>query len=219
MLTYTEENYIKTIYHLSGDANLDVTTNGISDALKTKPASVTDMLRKLSEKGIVHYVKYQGVTLSKKGRKEALQIVRKHRLWEVFLVEKLKFHWDEVHDIAEQLEHIQSPVLISRLDEFLGNPEFDPHGDPIPDQNGAIPEHQKYILSEMVVSFKGMVVGMLETAPVFLQYLDRLGIHPGSKITILERISFDSSLEILLNEGKKLVISQDVAKNLYVTEG
>jgi len=218
MLTYTEENYIKTIYHLSGDDNRDVTTNGISDALKTKPASVTDMLRKLSEKSIVHYIKYQGVTLTRKGRKEALQIIRKHRLWEVFLVEKLKFNWDEVHDMAEQLEHIHSPVLINRLDEFLGNPSFDPHGDPIPDQNGEITERKRFILSDMNVSFKGLVVGMVETAPVFLQYLDRLGIYPGTRITIVERISFDSSLEIMLNEDKKIVISQDVAKNLYVTD-
>lgn len=218
MLTYTEENYIKTIYHLSGEDNRDVTTNGISDVLKTKPASVTDMLRRLSEKTFVNYIKYQGVTLTKKGRKEALQIIRKHRLWEVFLVQKLKFHWDEVHDIAEQLEHIQSSVLINRLDDFLGNPAFDPHGDPIPDQKGEITSRKKYLLCDMPVSFKGVVVGMIETAPVFLQYLDRLGIGPGAKLSIIERIPFDGSLEIKLNEDRQLVISQEVAKNLYVAD-
>jgi len=218
MLTYTEENYIKTIYHLSGDENRDVSTNGISEVLKTKPASVTDMLRKLSEKAFINYVKYQGVTLTKKGKKEALQIIRKHRLWEVFLVDKLKFHWDEVHDIAEQLEHIQSPMLINRLDDFLGNPSFDPHGDPIPDQKGEITLRKKHILSDMQVGFKGVVVGMLETSPAFLQYLDRLNIGPGAKISIRDRIAFDGSLEILLQEDTKLVISFEVAKNLYVTD-
>jgi len=218
MLTYTEENYIKAIYHLSGDDNRDVSTNGISEVLKTKPASVTDMLRKLSEKSFINYVKYQGVTLTKKGRKEALQIIRKHRLWEVFLVDKLKFHWDEVHEIAEQLEHIQSPVLIARLDEFLGNPAFDPHGDPIPDQKGEITVRKKYLLCDMAIGFKGIVVGMLETSPAFLQYLDRLNICPGAKITIKERIVFDGSLEIILQEDKQLVISYEVAKNLYVSD-
>ncbi len=218
MLTYTEENYIKAIYHLSGEDNRDVSTNGISEMLKTKPASVTDMLRKLSEKSFIHYVKYQGVTLTKKGKKEALQIIRKHRLWEVFLVDKLKFHWDEVHEIAEQLEHIQSPVLIARLDEFLGNPAFDPHGDPIPDQKGEFTVRKKYLLSDMSVGFKGVVVGMLETSPAFLQYLDRLNICPGAKIVIKDRIAFDSSLEIFLQEDEKLVISHEVAKNLYVSD-
>ncbi len=218
MLTHTEENYIKTIYHLSGEDNRDVSTNGIAEVLKTKPASVTDMLRKLSEKSFIHYIKYQGVTLTKKGKKEALQIIRKHRLWEVFLVDKLKFHWDEVHDIAEQLEHIHSSVLISRLDEFLGNPAFDPHGDPIPDQEGEITVRKKYLLSDMSVGFKGIVVGMLETSPAFLQYLDRLNICPGAKISIKDRIVFDGSLEIILQESKQLVISFEVAKNLYVTD-
>lgn len=218
MLTHTEENYIKTIYHLSGEDNRDVSTNGIAEVLKTKPASVTDMLRKLSEKSFINYIKYQGVTLTKKGKKEALQIIRKHRLWEVFLVDKLKFHWDEVHDIAEQLEHIQSSVLISRLDEFLGNPAFDPHGDPIPDQQGEITVRRKYLLCDMSVGFKGIVVGMLETSPAFLQYLDRLNICPGAKITIKDRIVFDGSLEIVLQESKQLVISYEVAKNLYVTD-
>ena len=218
MLTHTEENYIKTIYHLSGDTNKDVSTNGISDVLKTKPASVTDMLKKLSDKSYLNYIKYQGVTLTKKGKQEALQIIRKHRLWEVFLVEKLKFHWDEVHEIAEQLEHIQSNVLIDRLDEFLGNPSVDPHGDPIPDQKGQFISRQKYLLSDLPVGFKGKVVGMIETSPAFLQYLDRLSISPGAKIQIKERIEFDGSLEIVLQGKNTFVISHEVAKNLYVTD-
>src|SRR6478752_3743676 len=136
LLSLTEENYLKAIYHLSEDGTIDVSTNAISDALNTKPASVSDMLKKLSQKEVINYIKYQGVSLTPSGRKIALQIIRKHRLWEVFLVEKLKFNWDEVHEIAEQLEHIQSNLLIERLDEFLGFPPFDPHGDPIPNERG-----------------------------------------------------------------------------------
>lgn len=218
MLTHTEENYIKTIYHLSGDTNTEVSTNGISEVLKTKPASVTDMLKKLSDKSYLNYIKYQGVTLTKKGKQEALQIIRKHRLWEVFLVEKLHFHWDEVHEIAEQLEHVQSNLLINRLDSFLGNPSVDPHGDPIPDQNGEFIRRNKYLLSEMPVGFKGKVVGMIETSPTFLQYLDRLSISPGASIQIKERIEFDGSLGIVLQDKNTLVISNEVAKNLYVTD-
>jgi DtxR family Mn-dependent transcriptional regulator len=218
MLTQTEENYIKTIYHLSGETNSEVSTNGISEVLKTKPASVTDMLKKLSDKTYLNYVKYQGVTLTKKGKREALQIIRKHRLWEVFLVDKLHFHWDEVHEIAEQLEHIQSNVLINRLDEFLGNPSVDPHGDPIPDNKGEFISRKKYLLSDMPVGFKGKVVGMIESSPAFLQYLDRLSISPGAKIQIKERIEFDGSLGIVLQDKNTLVISHEVAKNLYVTD-
>jgi DtxR family Mn-dependent transcriptional regulator len=218
MLTQTEENYIKTIYHLSGETNSEVSTNGISEVLKTKPASVTDMLKKLSDKSYLNYIKYQGVTLTKKGKQEALQIIRKHRLWEVFLVNKLHFHWDEVHEIAEQLEHIQSNVLINRLDEFLGNPSVDPHGDPIPDNKGEFISRKKYLLSNMPVGFKGKVVGMIETSPAFLQYLDRLNISPGAKIQIKERIEFDGSLGIVLQDKNTLVISYEVAKNLYVTD-
>jgi DtxR family Mn-dependent transcriptional regulator len=218
MLTQTEENYIKTIYHLSGETNSEVSTNGISEVLKTKPASVTDMLKKLSDKTYLNYVKYQGVTLTKKGKREALQIIRKHRLWEVFLVNKLHFHWDEVHEIAEQLEHIQSNVLINRLDEFLGNPSVDPHGDPIPDNKGEFISRKKYLLSDMPVGFKGKVVGMIESSPAFLQYLDRLSISPGAKIQIKERIEFDGSLGIVLQDKNTLVISHEVAKNLYVTD-
>ncbi|MDQ3536196.1 MAG: metal-dependent transcriptional regulator, partial [Bacteroidota bacterium] len=134
MLSLSEENYLKCIYHLSKDGEEEeVSTNAIAEYLKTRPASVTDMIRKLDKKGVIIYKKYQGVSLSPKGLAEALYVVRKHRLWEVFLVEKLKFHWDEVHEVAEQLEHIKSSLLIERLDKFLGSPQYDPHGYPIPD--------------------------------------------------------------------------------------
>lgn len=216
MLTYTEENYLKAIYHLSGDDHREVSTNSIAESIQTKPASVTDMLRKLADKSMVNYVKYQGVSLTRKGRKEALQVIRKHRLWEVFLVEKLKFNWDEVHEMAEQLEHIQSPILIDRLDAFLDYPAFDPHGDPIPDQKGEMKTRKKFILSDVPTEFNGTIIGLADTSPVFLQYLDRLTISPGCKVQVTDRIEFDGTLELLLNGKKKVVISQEVAKNLYV---
>lgn len=216
MLTYTEENYLKAIYHLSGEDQREVSTNAIAEALLTKPASVTDMLRKLADKSLVHYVKYQGVSLTRKGRKEALLVVRKHRLWEVFLVDKLKFNWDEVHEMAEQLEHIQSTILIDRLDAFLDYPSFDPHGDPIPDQKGELKIRKKFLLSDVPVAFSGKVIALADTSPIFLQYLDRLAICPGCAIQVTDKIEFDGSLELLLNAKKKIVISHEVAKNLYV---
>ncbi|MGB5928452.1 MAG: metal-dependent transcriptional regulator, partial [Cyclobacteriaceae bacterium] len=151
MPSLAEENYLKAIYHLSTEDEGNVSTNAISETLNTKPASVSDMLRKLSGKELVSYRKYQGVSLTPSGRKVALQVIRKHRLWEVFLVDKLNFNWDEVHDVAEQLEHIQSPLLIHQLDEFLGHPAYDPHGDPIPDENGGFPEKEQSPLSELTV--------------------------------------------------------------------
>ncbi|HEX8545578.1 MAG TPA: metal-dependent transcriptional regulator [Cytophagaceae bacterium] len=216
MLSHTEENYIKAIYHLSIKGK-DVTTNSISDSLKTKPSSVTDMLKKLSDKKVINYIKYQGVSLTNKGNNIALGIVRKHRLWEVFLVEKLKFNWDEVHEIAEQLEHIESGLLIKRLDEFLGHPSYDPHGDPIPNEQGEINHKEKVSLNDLEVNSQGIVIGLKETSPLFLQYLDKTGIYIGVKIKIIEKIPFDESLEILLDSKKTLIISKEVSKNILLT--
>lgn len=217
MLSHTEENYIKAIYHLSLKGK-DVTTNSISDSLKTKPSSVTDMVKRLSDKKIINYIKYQGVTLTQKGNHIALGIVRKHRLWEVFLVEKLKFNWDEVHEIAEQLEHIESGVLIKRLDEFLGHPSYDPHGDPIPNERGEINHKEKVSLNDLEINSQGIVIGLKETSPLFLQYLDKTGIYIGVKIKIIEKIPFDESLEILLDSKKTLIISKEVSKNILLTQ-
>jgi DtxR family transcriptional regulator, Mn-dependent transcriptional regulator len=218
MLSFTEENYLKAIYHLSDNGCNEVNTNAISEALNTKPASVSDMLKKLSQKEVINYIKYQGVTLTDSGKKQALQIIRKHRLWEVFLVEKLKFHWDEVHDIAEQLEHIQSKLLIKRLDEFLGYPLFDPHGDPIPNEQGEFLQKDKTPLSEAAIGPANIVVGLKETSSLFLQYLDKTGIYIGARIRIMERIEFDASLEIQIDSKKTVIISNEVSKNIYVTD-
>src|SRR4051812_28616007 len=191
-MTLSEENYLKTIYHLTNLSNTGVSTNAIAEMIETKASSVTDMLRKLSEKGLVDYKKYQGVSLTESGRLSAKMIVRKHRLWEVFLVEKLGFSWDEVHDIAEQLEHIKSEKLINKLDDFLGNPTEDPHGDPIPDINGQIIKIEKQLLSELAADQIGICVGVKDTSSEFLKYLDKQKIALGSKIHVLSKESFDA---------------------------
>ncbi|GHA60240.1 metal-dependent transcriptional regulator [Pontibacter akesuensis] len=215
--SYTEENYIKAIYKLSANGTQEVNTNAIAEALETKAASVTDMLRKLSAKGVVHYVKYKGVTLTEAGERVALQIVRKHRLWETFLVEKLKFNWDEVHEMAEELEHITSPLLTRRLDEFLGHPKFDPHGDPIPSETGEINQKKQELLAELSIGTEGKVVGVNDSQPLFLQYLDKMGIGLGSHITILDKIPYDNSLEILLNGQKQLLLSSEATRNIFLS--
>ncbi len=214
-MTFAEENYLKIIYHLTAQTGSEVSTNAIAEKIETKASSVTDMLRKLADKDLVFYKKYQGVSLTAQGRNEAMSIVRKHRLWEVFLVEKLDFSWDEVHDIAEQLEHIKSERLINKLDDFLGNPTEDPHGDPIPDRNGTILKVDKQLLSELPEHQKAICVGVKDTSVEFLQYLDKQGISLGTKMTVTGKEVFDSSLKIDL-DGKEITISGKVAANLFV---
>lgn len=214
-MTFSEENYLKTIYHLTTISESEVSTNAIAEMMETKASSVTDMLKKLSEKSLVNYKKYQGVSLTEKGKLTAKMIVRKHRLWEVFLVDKLDFSWDEVHDIAEQLEHIKSEKLINKLDDFLGNPTEDPHGDPIPDANGQIINTEKHLLSELFENQSGICVGVKDTSSEFLKYLDKQEISLGSKIEILGKESFDLSLKIKLNGGE-LTISNKIASNIFV---
>ena len=214
-MTYSEENYIKAIYHLSLFQKKGVNTNAIAKMIETKASSVTDMIKKLAEKGLVEYQKYQGVTLTDSGLYAAKMIVRKHRLWEVFLVEKLDFSWDEVHDVAEELEHIQSEKLINKLDAFLGFPTEDPHGDPIPNAKGEIKKIDKKLLSDLKISQKSICVGVKDTSSEFLKYLDKQQIALGSNFEILEKESFDASLIVLVN-GNEMNISNKIASNLYV---
>lgn len=214
-MTFSEENYLKTIYHLTIISDSEISTNAIAEKMETKASSVTDMLKKLSEKDLVNYKKYQGVSLTEKGKLSAKMIVRKHRLWEVFLVEKLDFSWDEVHDIAEQLEHIKSEKLINKLDDFLGNPTEDPHGDPIPDVNGRIIKIEKQLLSELHENQIGICVGVKDTSSEFLKYLDKQGIALGSKIEIIAKESFDLSVKIKVDTND-LTISNKIASNLFV---
>jgi DtxR family Mn-dependent transcriptional regulator len=214
-MTFSEENYLKAIYHLTTVSDSEVSTNAIAEMMETKASSVTDMLKKLAEKDLVNYKKYQGVSLTENGKLAAKMIVRKHRLWEVFLVEKLDFSWDEVHDVAEQLEHIKSEKLINKLDDFLGNPTEDPHGDPIPDVNGRIVKIEKQLLSELVENQSGICVGVKDTSSEFLKYLDKQEIALGSKIEVIGRESFDLSLKIKV-DNKDLTISNKIASNLFV---
>lgn len=218
MLSYTEENYLKTIYRLSESGAKAVLTNEIAESMNTKAASVTDMIKKLSAKELISYEPYYGVKVTKQGRHRALMVIRKHRLWETFLVDKLHFTWDEVHEVAEQLEHIQSPLLIQKLDEFLGFPTADPHGHPIPDKNGKVQSVRQFPLSEAQPYKNSTVRSVKDGSPSFLQYLSKIGIYIGATISILERIDFDGSLEIEIDSKKKVFISRHLAENLLVTE-
>ena len=215
MFSISEENYLKAIYHLEIDENKGISTNAIAKKLQTKASSVTDMIKKLSDKKLVIYKKYQGVKLTEYGKKIAANVVRKHRLWEVFLVEKLRFSWDEVHEVAEQLEHIQSAKLIKQLDVFLGFPTTDPHGDPIPDIHGELKETEKTLLSTLHKNEKGICVGVEDSSVAFLQFLDKKGIGLGKQIKVLEKETFDHSLSILV-ENKTITLSNKTANNLYI---
>jgi len=215
VVTLSEENYLKAIYHLSKHGSVSVSTNAIAKKINTKASSVTDMLKKLSEKELVNYIKYQGVSLTESGKRTAANVIRKHRLWEVFLEDKLNFSWDEVHDIAEELEHIKSEKLIDKLDNFLGNPTHDPHGDPIPDKEGNIQKYQKIVLSQVNESVECVCVGVKDSLSQFLKYLDKNEIALGTLIHIITKESFDDSMTIKIVD-KELTISKEVAHNIYV---
>lgn len=214
--TFTEENYLKAIFNLSLQDKSAITTNAIAEAMRTKAASVTDMLKKLAQKKLINYRKYQGVTLTVQGKKIAIGVIRKHRLWEYFLAEKLRFGWDEVHEIAEQLEHISSPELTDKLDQFLGHPKFDPHGDPIPDRNGNISHQQSCRLSDLPVNGQGTMVGVNDHSPSFLKYLAQTGIRLGDLIRITDLIEYDKSLRIKVNT-RPHQISKQIADNILVS--
>ncbi len=216
MISFTEENYLKIIYKLSAETENEISTNAVAEVTQTKAASVTDMLRKLSEKQLVSYQKYQGVRLTKSGENLALQVIRKHRLWEVFLVNKLGFNWDEVHEIAEELEHINSDELVQRLDEFLGFPQCDPHGDPIPDSHGRMPELGYKNLSDIGENQTVIMMGVSQHSTNFLQYLAKIGLSLGVSISVIEVNDFDKSLTIKIGENLHSFISYEVAKNLLV---
>jgi len=215
MLSFSEENYLKAIYHIEQVESDGASTNAVAKKLQTKASSVTDMLKKLSEKRLVVYKKYQGALLSAKGKKIAASVIRKHRLWETFLVQKLNFSWDEVHDIAEQLEHIQSEKLIDSLDAFLEFPSVDPHGDPIPDKDGNITKRKKVKLSSLKENEQSVLLTIKDSSGEFLRYLDKKQIAIGDAITVLSIESYDNSMQIKI--GKKIMmVTEEVAENLLV---
>jgi len=215
IITLTEENYLKAIFHLSQKSEVEISTNAIAEQIDAKASSVTDMLKKLAEKDLITYIKYKGVKLTKNGRLTAVDIVRKHRLWEVFLVDKLNFSWDEVHDIAEQLEHIKSPKLINQLDAFLDFPTHDPHGDPIPNKEGEIVKTNKITLSKANVHEHYTCVGVIDSSSDFLKYLDKHQIGLGTDIFIVDKENFDQSMSITIRD-KTMVISKAITTNMYV---
>ncbi|MBX7126336.1 MAG: metal-dependent transcriptional regulator [Cyclobacteriaceae bacterium] len=214
-LSFTEENYLKAIYHLSAGGEKAVQTNEIAEAVSTRAASATDMIKKLSTKDLLHHEKYYGVTITSRGKHHALHVIRKHRLWETFLVHKLGFTWDEVHEVAEQLEHIKSDLLISKLDEFLGFPKEDPHGDPIPDGKGRFKVAPQKSLDQLAVGYQGVIVSVKDTDATLLKFLDKIGARPGKKIKVLDREAYDQSVEIMIN-NRPVFVSKEVSQNILV---
>jgi DtxR family Mn-dependent transcriptional regulator len=210
----SEENYIKAIYHLQQDGT--VTTNELAAELQTRPASVTDMMKKLRTKKLVHYQAYKGFNLTADGKKVALLIVRRHRLWEFFLAEKLKFSWDEVHVVAEDLEHVSSKKLIDKLDEFLGFPRFDPHGDPIPDANGKIETSKQVSLTDLPLNKPGIVCYVSDQSKEMLELLGHKKIGIGTRIEVKRKFEFDKSLEVKTMKLSLFTISEQLANNLFV---
>ena len=217
MHSFSEENYLKTIYHLSSESNLAVSTNALSDKMQTRPSSVTEMVKKLAEKSLVQYTPYQGVVLTDAGEKTALEIIRRHRLWEVFLVDTLNFTWDEVHDLAEELEHIPSTELTNRLDAFLKFPKSDPHGDPIPDKHGMFTKAQLFPLSRLKRGDKGVITGVGEHSSAFLKHLKKIDMTLGTHITVVNVAEYDGSMD-LLNGDQPITISRDIAKNILMNQ-
>jgi len=215
-LSIAEENYLKAIYKLTENTDRPAATTAIAEQMQTAAASVTDMLKRLADKGLIHYERYKGVSLTDEGMRLATHLVRKHRLWEVFLVDKLGFGWDKVHDIAEQLEHIRSPELVERLDEFLGRPRFDPHGDPIPDAEGQFAERQQTLLCKLAEGQQGVIVGVAAHAPSFLQFLDKLALVLGTRLQVVERFDFDDSMKVRLPDEREVLLSSKVTHNLFV---
>ena len=217
-LSYAEENYLKALVKLSLPPVKTVSTNAIAAHLSTSAASVTDMLKKLADKQLITYQRYQGASLTEEGYRIATNLVRKHRLWEVFLVQSLGMTWDEVHEIAEELEHIQSDRLIEKLDAFLGYPKFDPHGDPIPDSKGRLPLRNSTSLASCEAGYSGTVTGVQDHSAAYLNHLVLLGIQLGDNLKIISKSDYDKSLKIKLSKGKELFITQDVANNLMITK-
>lgn len=216
MLSDTEENYLKALLRITAehDGAGEAGTNQLASKLKVRPATATDMLKKLRDKQLVNYEKYGKISLTDTGRDLAVAIIRRHRLWETFLFDKLGFSWDEVHDIAEQLEHIKSEKLVERLDRFLGFPQFDPHGDAIPNAAGDYVHEARITLAETAVGNKYTIIAVKDNSPSFLQYVSQIGIGIHSEVTVLQRYEFDHSVALQI-DGAKLNISDKVAQNIY----
>lgn len=215
--SHSEENYLKTIFHLQLE-NGTVTTNALAEKLNTRPASITDMMKKLSAKKLLHYKPYYGFSLSTEGKKVAIDIIRRHRLWEFFLAEKLKFGWDEVHVLAEELEHVGSKKLIDKLDEYLGFPPFDPHGDPIPDSKGKINPRHLSPLSEAPLNTPLKISRISNQSHEFLDVLKHKGLAIGTQLEIKKRFDYDGSLQVRIKPSTTDTLSEPLAKHIHVKQ-
>ncbi len=217
MMTLTEENYIKAIFQIAykNERLIEVGTNELALQLGVKPATVNNMLKKLKEKKFITYEKYGKISLTKSGNERAVIMVRKHRLWETFLYEKLDFTWDEVHEVAEELEHINSEKLIQKLDKFLNFPKFDPHGDAIPNEKGEFITMPKKLLSDVAVSKSCKMVAVKDNSTNFLQYVVSVGLALNNNIKIISRQDYDA-LTIIEVNGKQCSVSQKFTENIYV---
>lgn len=216
MHSYSEENYLKAIYHLTGNPEILVSTTALAEKMDTRPSSATEMIKRLAEKNLVSYTPYQGVELTETGQRAALDVIRRHRLWEVFLVKVLNFSWDEVHDLAEELEHIPSVELTNRLDAFLNYPKSDPHGDPIPDKDGKLNKVHIPPVSTLKAGESGIIVGVGEHSTAFLKHLEKIGLTLGTEIAILDVAEYDGSIVLRAN-GCKLQVSREIAKKILIS--
>jgi len=215
-ITFTEENYVKAIYVLAGEAQGRIANQAIAARLDINPATVTEMLRRLRDKKLIVYSRLDGASLTKLGKDLALKVVRKHRLWETFLVQKMEFTWAEVHEVAEQLEHLQSDKLMEQLDKLLGYPQFDPHGDPIPDRHGKLPRLKALPLSERTPGRKFRLVAVADNSPAFLTLLDTLKLALNDTIEIIDVREYDSSLNVILDGRTPATLSREISRNLLV---
>ncbi len=215
-LTHTEENYLKAIYKTNQSTKEAVSTNMIAQEMKTSPASVTDMMKKLANKDLIIYEKYRGARLSATGSKTATSLIRKHRLWETFLVQKLGFSWEEVHEIAEELEHINSDKLIDKLDKYLGHPKYDPHGDPIPNAEGKFTLREQIAISRLQPGDNCVLVGVKNHEADFLNHLNNYSIGLGTELLVKEKSSYDQSMKIVVDQKEEALLSHRVCSNLLV---
>jgi len=215
-LTIAEENYLKFIYSKSRNNDIFVNTTDISTNFNIAASSVTDMFKKLKAKKLIKYEPYKGVLLTKSALHKVKQLIRRHRLWEVFLSQKLGFGWDEVHDIAEELEHISSLKLINKLDEYLSFPQFDPHGDPIPNVEGVMPEMKLIPLSKIPLKSKFTINAVCNQQASFLSELAKMKIAIGAKGCIIDKNNFDESIYVLLQSSKHIYLSKQMSENILV---
>ncbi|MCC7159457.1 MAG: metal-dependent transcriptional regulator [Ignavibacteria bacterium] len=216
MPSQSKEDYLKNIYHIQEEGR-KANTGNLAGVLSVSPASVSEMVAKLSKLGWIKNEPYHGFMLTKEGEKISINLIRKHRLLEVFLQQHLNYEWDEVHSEAERLEHVCSDMFIDKLEEYLGNPKFDPHGDPIPDKHGRVASTKYKLLSVAVPEKEYIISKVNDASKEILQYLSKIGLKLNSKITLMEKIEFDGSVIITIGStGKKQLLSRVMAEQIFV---